>query len=165
EQGDFLAAARVFDRARAIARDDPDVQTVHARFLFFTRGPIASLEALQPLLERHPEAAEAWSAEANCYVDLQNTRLAAEAVDRAIRLQPRRAAFYRDSAQIRHQVGALAGAERLAREAVRLAPEDPLSALVLAQVLLDRGASGASLAEARDLLKRARRADKTREPA
>src|SRR5206468_944551 len=55
EQGDFPAAARVFDRARAMARDDPDVQTVHARFLFFTRGPIASLEALQPLLERHPE--------------------------------------------------------------------------------------------------------------
>jgi tetratricopeptide (TPR) repeat protein len=154
ERGDFISASRAFERANTLAPENADVLTVKARYFYFTKGPVASLEVLDPLLRRYPRQAEAWYTRAMCCVDLQNTRLAAEAAQRAIRIDPRWAAFYREAAQISHQVGDLPGAERMAREALRRAPQDQVAALVLARVLLDRKTTGAGLDEARALLNR-----------
>src|SRR5439155_16687560 len=98
ERGNLAAAAQAFDQAMAAAPDAPEVGILRARRLLDTAGPLTALDALRAPLERRPGAAEGWYVQALCYGRQHNSRRAAYALDRAIRLDPRPAAYYREAA-------------------------------------------------------------------
>jgi tetratricopeptide (TPR) repeat protein len=153
--GDFEWAARVFQTAVRLDRDDPHVQTLQARYLYQTRDPLAAEAALKPVLQSRPDIADAWHLQALCRSAIGDSTGAASAIDKAIRLAPRRSDFYREAAQIRHGVGKLKEAERFARTALSINPNDSVTSLVLGRILLDRDQTQSTLVEAEQLLARA----------
>lgn len=153
--GKMNEAGRALSRATTLSPEDPDVQALQARVVAQQEGPTAALALLERLLTRHPDSAEGWYVQGVAYSSIHNTQRAADALERARELSPRRAAYSRELAQIRHEVGALAEAESLARHAIRQAPVDPTAALVLARILLDRNPSSGARVEIRALLARA----------
>lgn len=165
DAGDLAAATRAFERAGGATTDEPMVAIFRARRTLAVGDPVSGLDMLRPLLARSPPDAEAWYVAGLCHLELHNTREAAAALDRAGRLQPHWAAVYRDAAQVQHRVGALEQAERLARRALQLTPQEPGASLVLARVLLDRDPEADALREAGSLLEVAAQTGWTRQSA
>lgn len=163
--GDYRAAMLPWETARSLDPHAPSVRVFQARKLLASGDPLACVEELQSLLDRDPKQVEAWYVQAQGYRELHNSRAAMNALDHAMQIAPRWPLPYREAALALQGDGALGRAEPLARRALQLAPEDPRTALALAQILLDRGVAPTAVAEVESLLAKASGVGTTRQAA
>lgn len=139
---------------------DPTRDYWHRRMRAKLSGFLDSPERVLDRLDGQPETEEVLLARAVALHRMADTRSALTTVDRLIAMRPADPFYIELKGQILHEAGRAAEAVPLYREAVRLAPREPLIRAGLGRALLALD-TPASNAEALRVLEEARNADGT----
>lgn len=113
-------------------------------------------EELREAARLDPHNADAWYLLGSLYSQQQGgAARARESLERAVRLAPHSGPARRDLAALLIRYGAFADAERHIREALRLAPSDPVGHAALGAILRRGGRGSAAFSEAETELRQA----------
>jgi tetratricopeptide (TPR) repeat protein len=139
QNGDRGNALREYVRAAELLPDDEDVQLKAGKMMLMA-GQFADARGLgERLLARSPKSVEAQILIANSLAGLQDLESAIDAFEKAVQIDPNRAATYAELGAVQVAKGDLAAAEAAFRKAVEIDPQSQAAVISLANFVWSRG--------------------------
>ncbi|MGF1549170.1 MAG: tetratricopeptide repeat protein [Sphingomonadaceae bacterium] len=144
KRGDLAASRNAFERALALAPEDPQIANNLANLLGATGEPEAALERYRDILRRSPAFAEARYNMALLLEKMGRHEEALRELDKLVAEAPAQAKAHSARGGLLYRLGRLDEAAYAYDRALAIAPERPIALHGRARVAMERGEQGAS---------------------